>query len=69
MVILIFELIPPLLAPVPLLAWKLFSVFVAVTQAFLFALLTVLYFQTAMEGDEVRPAGASTITTNEVIQQ
>jgi F-type H+-transporting ATPase subunit a len=49
MVILIFELIPPLLAPVPLLAWRLFSVFVAVMQAFLFALLTVVYFQAAVE--------------------
>jgi F-type H+-transporting ATPase subunit a len=58
MVILIFELIPPTLAPVPLLAWKLFTVFVAGIQAFLFALLTVLYFQaavgpdTASEGDQ-----------------
>jgi F-type H+-transporting ATPase subunit a len=57
MVILIFELVPPLLAPVPLLAWKLFSVFVAVMQAFLFALLTVLYFQTAMEADGTSPDG------------
>ena len=51
MVILIFELIPVVFAPAPLLAWKLFSVFVAVIQAFLFALLTVLYFQTAMQSD------------------
>jgi F-type H+-transporting ATPase subunit a len=69
MVILIFELIPPLLAPVPLLAWKLFSVFVAVMQAFLFALLTVLYFQTAMEADELRSPAAPTITTSEVSPQ
>ncbi len=52
MVILIFELIPAVFAPAPLIAWKLFSVFVAVIQAFLFALLTVLYFQTTM------PAGS-----------
>ena len=51
MVILIFELIPVAFAPAPLIAWKLFSVFVAVIQAFLFALLTVLYFQTAMPAD------------------
>ncbi len=51
MVILIFELIPPLLAPVPLVAWRLFSVFVAVMQAFTFTLLTVLYFQTAVKPD------------------
>jgi F-type H+-transporting ATPase subunit a len=77
MVILIFELIPPLVAPVPLLAWKLFSVFVAVMQAFLFALLTVLYFQTAMAADssdpegpqEVLPLQSATTTTSEVIPQ
>jgi F-type H+-transporting ATPase subunit a len=51
MVILIFELIPPVFAPVPLVAWKLFSVFVAVMQAFLFSLLTILYFETAIGSD------------------
>jgi F-type H+-transporting ATPase subunit a len=51
MVILIFEVIPPILAPVPLAAWKLFSVFVAVMQAFLFPLLAVLYLQSALEPD------------------
>jgi F-type H+-transporting ATPase subunit a len=77
MVILIFELIPPLLAPVPLLAWRLFSVFVAVMQAFLFALLTVLYFQTAMEPDSTSrespaaslpPKTAATATTEVTTQ-
>ncbi len=58
MVILIFELIPPVLAPVPLIAWKLFSVFVAVMQAFLFSLLTILYFETAVGSD--RAAADST---------
>jgi F-type H+-transporting ATPase subunit a len=59
MVILIFELIPPFLAPVPLAAWRLFSVFVAVMQAFTFTLLTVLYFQTAMEPDAEESAAHS----------
>lgn len=52
MVILIFELIPSSVAPLPLLAWKLFSVFVAGMQAFIFALLTVLYFDAALATDE-----------------
>ncbi len=52
MVVLIFELIPAGLAPLPLLAWKLFSVVVAAMQAFIFSLLTVLYFDTALAPDE-----------------
>jgi F-type H+-transporting ATPase subunit a len=62
MVLLIFELIPSALAPLPLLAWKLFAVFVAGMQAFIFALLTVLYFETALgPGDDHDPeSGAST---------
>jgi F-type H+-transporting ATPase subunit a len=55
MVILIFEVIPPLFAPLPLAAWKLFSVFVAVMQAFIFPLLTVLYLQGALEPDADTP--------------
>lgn len=55
MVVLIFELIPPTIAPLPLLAWKLFSVFVAGMQAFIFALLTVLYFDSAVTPDETQP--------------
>jgi F-type H+-transporting ATPase subunit a len=51
MVILIFEVIPPIFAPVPLAAWKLFSVFIAVMQAFIFPLLAVLYLQSALESD------------------
>lgn len=52
MVVLIFELIPPTLTPLPLLAWKLFSVLVAVMQAFLFSLLTVLYFDAALAPED-----------------
>lgn len=51
MATLILELFPPHLAPLPLLAWKLFAMFVAVVQAFLFALLSVLYFETALKPD------------------
>lgn len=52
MVVLIFEIIPLTVTPIPLVAWKLFSVFVALMQAFLFALLTVLYFDAALEPDD-----------------
>ncbi len=49
---LILDLLPPHLASIPLLFWKLFAMCVAVVQAFLFALLTILYFQTALKPDE-----------------
>jgi F-type H+-transporting ATPase subunit a len=70
MVILIFEVIPPIFAPLPLAAWKLFSVFIAVMQAFLFPLLAVLYLQSALERDagisaaegDPAPTGTSTRT-------
>ncbi len=55
MVLLIFELIPSVIAPVPLVAWKLFSLGVAVVQAFLFALLTILYFEVATKPDDPGP--------------
>lgn len=53
---LILELFPPHLALVPLLAWKLFAMFVAVVQAFIFALLTVLYFESALKPNEEGPS-------------
>jgi F-type H+-transporting ATPase subunit a len=56
MVVLIFEVIPPVLAPIPLAAWKLFGVFIAVMQAFIFPLLAVLYLQSALEHDADPPA-------------
>ena len=52
MVLLILELIPPAIAPLPLIVWKLFSMVVAVLQGFLFSLLTILYFQSALADDE-----------------
>ncbi len=67
-VVLIFELIPPTIAPLPLLAWKLFSVFAAGMQAFIFALLTVLYFDATVGSDTAvlqpnDPPPAGTLTT------
>jgi F-type H+-transporting ATPase subunit a len=53
--ILIFEVIPPIFTPLPLAAWKLFSVFVAVIQAFIFPLLAILYLQSALEPDVDTP--------------
>ena len=35
-----------------LLAWKMFDLFVGAIQAFIFALLTILYFSQSMELDE-----------------
>lgn len=55
MVVLIGELFPPYVAPLPLLVWKAFAVFVALLQALIFALLTMLYFETALKPDEETP--------------
>lgn len=48
MFILIDELMPPEIAVVPHALWTLFDVFVGAIQAFIFALLTILYFQAAL---------------------
>ncbi|MGH9079668.1 MAG: FoF1 ATP synthase subunit A, partial [Acidimicrobiales bacterium] len=53
MVLIILELIPTFIAPVPLAAWVLFSMAVAVLQGFLFSLLTIVYFQAALDPSEV----------------
>ncbi|MGH9103529.1 MAG: F0F1 ATP synthase subunit A [Acidimicrobiales bacterium] len=55
MAVLILELLPAVVAPLPLLLWKLFSMLVAVVQAFIFALLTILYFEQALRPDETQP--------------
>lgn len=53
MVFVITLLIPPVGAWVPLVIWKLFDVFVIGTlQAFIFMLLTIIYFGMAREGLE-----------------
>lgn len=48
MVLLIGEMLPAPVAVVPHVLWTLFDVFIGVIQAYIFALLTVLYFQAAL---------------------
>jgi F-type H+-transporting ATPase subunit a len=40
----VIGLLPALVSVVPTAAWKMFDIFVAVLQAFIFALLTIIYF-------------------------
>ncbi len=52
MLLLIWALFPPFVVPIPDLVWKIFDgLFVAPVQAFIFSLLTILYFESAMSGD------------------
>ncbi len=44
----IFTLLPPFLAWMPTTAWKLFDLFIGLIQAFIFALLSILYFSMAI---------------------
>lgn len=46
--IILIGLFPAFIAPWPNAAWKLFDMFIGVIQAFIFALLTVLYFSSAV---------------------
>jgi F-type H+-transporting ATPase subunit a len=48
MILLISALIPWLVSWPLEIAWKLFDIFIGFIQAFIFALLTILYFETAM---------------------
>lgn len=53
----IFTLMPPILSWMPTTAWKLFDMFIGLIQAFIFALLTILYFSMAIgpkEGHEAK---------------
>lgn len=50
--IILIGLFPAVIVPLPNAAWKLFDMFIGVIQAFIFALLTVLYFSTAVETEE-----------------
>ena len=43
--------------------WKTFDLFVGLIQAFIFALLTILYFSQSMELDHDRPTTKRTRTT------
>ena len=46
----IIAMLPYYLTPLPTVPWKLFSMAIGVIQAFIFALLTILYFGMAAEG-------------------
>jgi F-type H+-transporting ATPase subunit a len=53
MLLLIGELLPPPMAVVPHTLWTLFDVFIGAIQAFIFALLTILYFTAVLPADPV----------------
>jgi len=48
--LLIIGLLPAYLTPLPTVPWKLFGMAIGVIQAFIFALLTILYFGMAAQG-------------------
>ncbi len=50
--IILIGLFPAFLVPWPNAAWKLFDMFIGVIQAFIFALLTILYFAAAVRTEE-----------------
>jgi F-type H+-transporting ATPase subunit a len=56
MLALIGELIPAGAAPLPHVVWALFDLAVGVMQAFIFALLTVIYYRSAVTTDVEQPA-------------
>jgi F-type H+-transporting ATPase subunit a len=51
MLLLIGELLPPPIAVVPHTLWTLFDVFIGAIQAFIFALLTILYFTAVLPSE------------------
>ena len=52
MLLLIGELLPPPIAVVPHTLWTLFDVFIGAIQAFIFALLTILYFTAVLPAEK-----------------
>jgi F-type H+-transporting ATPase subunit a len=48
----LIALFPPWIMWAPNAIWKMFDLFVGAIQAFIFALLTILYFSQSMELDE-----------------
>jgi F-type H+-transporting ATPase subunit a len=50
--IILIGLFPAYIAPAPNAIWKLFDMFIGVIQAFIFALLTIIYFSIAVETEE-----------------
>jgi len=71
MVLLIGELLPPPMAVVPHVLWTVFDMFIGAIQAFIFALLTVLYFQAVLPrdgSDAVAPlVGTAVRTTSPMV--
>jgi F-type H+-transporting ATPase subunit a len=59
MLLLIGELLPPPMAVVPHTLWTLFDVFIGAIQAFIFALLTILYFTAVLPADPAVPTTRS----------
>lgn len=47
--IILIGMFPYFISPLPNAVWKLFDMFIGVIQAFIFALLTILYFSTAVD--------------------
>lgn len=62
MVVLIGEILPAPVALMPHVVWTLFDVFVGVIQAFIFALLTLLYFQAVLPAAVSTPDERSALT-------
>jgi F-type H+-transporting ATPase subunit a len=60
MVVLIGEILPAPAAVVPHVLWTLLDVFIGAIQAFIFALLTVLYFQAVLPSDATASAAMMT---------
>lgn len=50
--LILIGLFPVFIVPLPNAVWKLFDMFIGVIQAFIFALLTILYFASAVETEE-----------------
>jgi F-type H+-transporting ATPase subunit a len=61
MLLLIDGLLPPAVAVIPHALWTLFDVFIGAIQAFIFALLTVLYFHAALPTAPPAPAIATVV--------
>lgn len=58
MLVLIGEILPAPVAVIPHVVWTLFDVFVGGIQAFIFALLTILYFRAVLPDSGAADAGA-----------
>jgi F-type H+-transporting ATPase subunit a len=59
MLLLIAALLPVFIVPFGDIAWKLFDMFIGFIQAFIFALLTIVYYGMATSHDEPAGVGAT----------